>query len=61
MTNTRYKMLRLFLIKYPKRHQIHHRGQMTILIRQAGLTAPGIYGPNEEETAAMRAAHATNK
>ncbi|MDD9269308.1 DinB family protein [Paenibacillus sp. GCM10023248] len=42
------------------RHQIHHRGQMTILMRQAGLAAPGIYGPNEEETAAMRAARANN-
>ncbi|MCZ8517012.1 DinB family protein [Paenibacillus filicis] len=40
------------------RHQIHHRGQMTILMRQAGLVAPGLYGPNEEETAAMRAARA---
>ncbi|BBH24302.1 hypothetical protein Back11_56470 [Paenibacillus baekrokdamisoli] len=38
------------------RHQIHHRGQMTILIRQAGLVPPGVYGPNEEEGAAMRAA-----
>jgi len=38
------------------RHQIHHRGQMTILMRQAGLVAPGVYGPNEEETAAMNAA-----
>jgi len=37
------------------RHQIHHRGQMTILMRQAGLVAPSIYGPNEEDTAAMRA------
>ncbi|MFD0960231.1 DinB family protein [Paenibacillus chungangensis] len=38
------------------RHQIHHRGQMTILMRQAGVAAPGVYGPNEEETAAMQAA-----
>ncbi|MEK3732426.1 MULTISPECIES: DinB family protein [Paenibacillus] len=38
------------------RHQIHHRGQLTILMRQAGLAAPGVYGPNEEETAAMSAA-----
>lgn len=38
------------------RHQIHHRGQMTILIRQAGLVPPGVYGPNEEEGAAIRAA-----
>ena len=40
------------------RHQIHHRGQLTILMRQAGLAAPGVYGPNEEETAAMNAAQA---
>lgn len=36
------------------RHQIHHRGQMTILMRQAGVVPPGVYGPNEEESAAMR-------
>ncbi|WP_373231977.1 DinB family protein [Cohnella sp.] len=35
------------------RHEIHHRGQMTILMRQAGLVPPGVYGPNEEEFAAM--------
>lgn len=40
------------------RHQIHHRAQLTILMRQAGLAAPGVYGPNEEETAAMKAAQA---
>jgi uncharacterized damage-inducible protein DinB len=30
-------------------HQIHHRGQMTVLMRQAGLRVPGIYGPAREE------------
>lgn len=30
-------------------HQIHHRGQMTILMRQAGLKVPGMYGPSQEE------------
>ncbi len=30
-------------------HQIHHRGQMTVLMRQAGLVVPGIYGPAREE------------
>lgn len=30
-------------------HQNHHRGQMTILMRQAGLPVPGIYGPSKEE------------
>jgi uncharacterized damage-inducible protein DinB len=32
-------------------HQIHHRGQMTVLLRQARLTVPGIYGPAREEWA----------
>ena len=30
-------------------HQIHHRGQMTVLMRQAGLGVPGVYGPSREE------------
>jgi uncharacterized damage-inducible protein DinB len=29
-------------------HQAHHRGQMTVLIRQAGLRIPEIYGPTYE-------------
>jgi uncharacterized damage-inducible protein DinB len=33
-------------------HQIHHRGQMTVLMRQAGLKVPGIYGPAREEWSA---------
>ncbi|MBM7867452.1 hypothetical protein GTO89_11750 [Heliobacterium gestii] len=31
------------------RHQTHHRGQMTVLMRQAGLSVPGVYGPSREE------------
>lgn len=34
-------------------HQAHHRGQMTVLMRQAGLPVPGIYGPSREEWVAM--------
>jgi uncharacterized damage-inducible protein DinB len=30
-------------------HQAHHRGQMTVLMRQAGLDVPGIYGPARQE------------
>lgn len=30
-------------------HQTHHRGQMTVLMRQAGLRVPGVYGPSREE------------
>ena len=36
-------------------HQAHHRGQMTVLMRQAGLKVPGVYGPAREEWAAMGA------
>jgi len=34
-------------------HQTHHRGQMTVLMRQAGLKVPGVYGPAREEWAGM--------
>lgn len=30
-------------------HQTHHRGQMTVLMRLAGLQVPGVYGPSKEE------------
>jgi uncharacterized damage-inducible protein DinB len=33
-------------------HEVHHRGQMTVLMRQAGLKVPGVYGPAREEWAA---------
>ena len=36
-------------------HGIHHRGQLTLMCRMAGGEAPGVYGPNREQTAAMRA------
>ncbi|HEX4932607.1 MAG TPA: DinB family protein [Gemmatimonadaceae bacterium] len=34
-------------------HQAHHRGQLTVLMRIAGLPVPGIYGPAREEWAQM--------
>jgi uncharacterized damage-inducible protein DinB len=33
------------------RHEAHHRGQMTVLMRQAGLVVPGPYGPAREQWA----------
>jgi uncharacterized damage-inducible protein DinB len=30
-------------------HAAHHRGQMTVLMRQAGLKVHGVYGPAKEE------------
>ena len=36
-------------------HAIHHRGQLALMCRIAGGQCPGLYGPNREEMAAMRA------
>lgn len=30
-------------------HQTHHRGQMTVLLRQASLRVPGVMGPTKED------------
>lgn len=30
-------------------HQTHHRGQITVLLRQAGIEVPGVMGPTKEE------------
>ena len=30
-------------------HQTHHRGQLTVLMRQAGLPIAGMYGPTKED------------
>ncbi|WP_342416076.1 DinB family protein [Paenibacillus sp. FSL R10-2782] len=35
-------------LRYSIMHQSHHRGQMTVLMRQAGLQLPNIYGPTYE-------------
>ncbi|MEH7128050.1 DinB family protein [Neobacillus drentensis] len=35
------------------KHIIHHRGQMTVLMRQAGLNVPGVYGPSRDEWSQM--------
>jgi len=31
------------------KHQIHHRAQMTVLMRMYDVKVPGIYGPSKEE------------
>jgi uncharacterized damage-inducible protein DinB len=36
-------------------HGAHHRGQLALMCRLAGGQTPGLYGPNREEMAAMRA------
>ena len=30
-------------------HEIHHRAQMMVLLRQSGQMVPGIFGPSKEE------------
>lgn len=30
-------------------HQIHHRAQLTVVMRLNGLKVPGVYGPSKEE------------
>ena len=35
------------------KHQAHHRGQLTVVMRLAELKVPGIYGPAKEEWAKM--------
>jgi uncharacterized damage-inducible protein DinB len=42
-----------FTLEAMLRHEAHHRGQMTVLMRQAGLAVPGIYGPSREEWASF--------
>ena len=34
-------------------HQIHHRAQLTIVMRLNGLKVPGVYGPSKEEWAEL--------
>jgi uncharacterized damage-inducible protein DinB len=48
-----YKWKRGLTLSILLRHEIHHRGQMTVLMRQAGLKVPGVYGPSYDEWAGM--------
>ncbi|KMK76677.1 hypothetical protein AB990_13140 [Alkalihalobacillus pseudalcaliphilus] len=43
------RLLQLVLL-----HQTHHRGQMTVLMRQAGLKVPGLFGPTKEDLEAYK-------
>lgn len=38
-----------FVLSVLVKHQVHHRGQMTAIMRMLGLKVPGIYGPSKEE------------
>jgi uncharacterized damage-inducible protein DinB len=43
------KWTRAMALRALIQHEVHHRGQMTVLMRQAGLKVPGVYGPAREE------------
>jgi uncharacterized damage-inducible protein DinB len=47
------KWKRGFALASLLRHQTHHRGQITVLMRQAGLRVPGVCGPAKEEWARL--------
>ena len=36
-----------------QKHTIHHHGQLTVLLRLAAAKVHGVYGPSQEEAAAM--------
>jgi uncharacterized damage-inducible protein DinB len=38
------------------KHEAHHRGQLTTLMRLNNLKVPGVYGPSKEEWAAWNMA-----
>jgi uncharacterized damage-inducible protein DinB len=42
-------MLKSVTLSMLVKHIIHHRAQLTILMRQAGVKVPGVYGPSREE------------
>jgi uncharacterized damage-inducible protein DinB len=45
-----YTMTNALFLMTILNHQNHHRGQMSVLMRQAGLKVPSIYGPPKEES-----------
>ena len=45
------KWTRGFTLQVLVLHQTHHRGELIPLIRQAGLSPPGVYGPSKEDWA----------
>lgn len=51
-----YKWPRGLFLAIFMNHEIHHRGQLTILMRLAGMTPVGVYGPTKEEMEAMQQA-----
>jgi uncharacterized damage-inducible protein DinB len=49
-----HNMRRGALLSITLFHQTHHRAQMTVLMKQAGLKIPGVYGPSEDDLKAAK-------
>lgn len=49
-----HPMRRGALLSLTLSHQVHHRGQMTVLMKQAGLYTPGVYGPSGDDVKAAK-------
>jgi uncharacterized damage-inducible protein DinB len=45
LTNPRAAFLRRIMLN----HWYHHRGQLTVYLRQTGALVPGVYGPSADE------------
>ncbi len=43
------KWKRRYTLNVMINHEIHHRGQLSVLLRQAGVKVPSIYGPAKED------------
>jgi uncharacterized damage-inducible protein DinB len=43
------KWTRALTLEIFMRHEIHHRAQLLILMRQAGLKVPSVYGPSRDD------------
>jgi uncharacterized damage-inducible protein DinB len=44
-----YEWPRGFMLEILLFHEIHHRAQATVLMRQAGLKVPAVYGPTKDD------------
>ncbi len=42
-----------FTVNAMLQHEVHHRAQMTVLLRQAGAQVSGVFGPAKEEWAQL--------
>jgi len=46
--------IRTLLLQTTICHQVHHRAQLTVYLRQNDVVFPGVYGPSADEMAAFK-------